>query len=86
MATGVRRGRSDRVAEHRRRGQSPSIASWERVAAGTGDLPGQQLDDAVVFSVVVRFHDSVSVAVTESKQSGLLDSSSQQLIELRIGC
>ena len=28
MATGVRRGRSDRVAEHRRRGPSPSIASW----------------------------------------------------------
>jgi len=42
---------------------SPSIASWERVAAGTGDLPGQQLDDAVVLSVVVRFHDSVSVTV-----------------------
>ena len=33
----------------------------ERAAAGTGDLPCQQLDDAVVLSVVVRFHDSVSV-------------------------
>ena len=58
----------------------------ERAAAGTGDLPSQQLDDAVVHSVVVRFHDSVSVPVTEPKQSGLLDGGSQQLIEFRIGC
>jgi hypothetical protein len=39
---------------------------------GTGDLSGQQFDDAVVFSVVVQFHDSVSVAVAEPKQSGSL--------------
>jgi hypothetical protein len=48
----------------------------KRAAAGTGDLPGQQLDDAVVLSVVARVHDSVSVPITEPKQSGLLDGGS----------
>ena len=57
----------------------------ERTAARPADLPGQQFDDAVVLTVVVRFDDAVFVAVTEAEQSGLFDRGPQQLVKLRIG-
>ncbi len=41
----------------------------ERATAGTCDLPGLQLDDPVVLSVVVRFHDSVSVVDRSAKMN-----------------
>ena len=51
----------------------------ERTAARPADLPGQQFDDVVVLTVVVRFDDPVFVAVTEAEQSGLFDRGPQQL-------
>ena len=56
----------------------------ERAAAGSADLIRQQLDDAVVFAIIVRFDDPILVAVAKSNQPGLFDRSAQQLIEVRI--
>ena len=53
----------------------------ERAAAGAADLVRQQLDDAVVFAIVVRFDDANFVLVAKLKQPGLFDRCSQQLIE-----
>ena len=54
----------------------------KRAAAGAADLIRQQLDDAVVLTVIVRFDDPVFVPVAKSNQPGLFDRRSQQLIEV----
>lgn len=43
----------------------------KRAAARPADLPGQQFDDAVVLTIVMRFDDAVFVAAAEPQQSGL---------------
>jgi hypothetical protein len=55
-------------------------------AAGAADLKRKQVDGAADDSVVVGFNNPIPVQVAEPKQPSVLDRSSDQFIELRIGC
>jgi hypothetical protein len=54
-------------------------------AAGPADLIREELDDAVVNSVIVRFDDPFLVSIAKPKQASLIDRVPEQGIDFRLG-
>jgi hypothetical protein len=81
--TAARKGLVEQLSVRDQLGFHPSPVG-KRSAAGTADLIRQQLDDAIVLTIIVRFDDAIFIEVAKSNQSGVFDRRSQQLIEVRI--
>jgi len=58
---------------------------WKLFATGTADLIREDLDDAVVNPVVVRFDNPFLVSITEPKKAPLIDRVPDQGIDFRLG-
>jgi hypothetical protein len=58
---------------------------WKLFAAGAAHLIREELDDAVVNPVVVRFDDPFLVSIAKPKQASLIDRFPEQGIDFRLG-